>query len=368
MRILFFIGTLCTGGKERRLIELLSYLKKNTNHEMMVLLRRDQVDYPAFYGLDIPYKLLTEKYKKKDIALHLKFYKICKGFRPDIIHTWGSMPAFVSLLGIILLKIPHVNSQITEAPPQIKKLSLSNIVNRINFYFSSIILSNSKAGLESFSPPHIKSRVIYNGINFERFVELSPNETMKKKYRIKSLYTVIMVASFTQNKDYDLFFKIAEHIINLRADITFIGAGGAGKNDLEFQRLNSLARGNPKILFPGRINDVEALVNACDVGVLFSPNGEGISNSILEYMALGKPVIANDAGGTKELLRHNENGYLVTTESVEEIVDMILMLIDNPEKRKAFGKRGKEIIDEAFTLEKMGKAFEKIYYDLHRPK
>jgi glycosyltransferase involved in cell wall biosynthesis len=177
-----------------------------------------------------------------------------------------------------------------------------------------------------------------------------------------------MVASFTPEKDYDLFFKIAEYIISLRDNITFIGAGGPRKDESVFKRLKYLAKGNPMILFPGRINDVEALVNACDIGILLTNkaiHGEGIPNSVLEYMALGKAVIANDAGGTKELVRHNENGYLVTSETFEGIAEMILEFIDDPEKRKAFGKRGKEIIDEYFTLEKIGKAFEKIYCELH---
>ena len=360
MKLLFFIGSLRTGGKERRLIELLSYLKQNTDYEMLVVLRQDQIYYSAFYDLGIPYKLLTPKYIKGDKTLHFKFYKICKDFKPDIIHAWGNMPAFVSLLAVALLKIPHVNSQITSAPPRVKRISSSNIIDRINFYFSTIILSNSKAGIESFRPPLKKSMVIYNGINPKRFAQLPPREDLKKKYAINTPYAVVMVASFTENKDFDLFLKIAQHVTLLRNDITFIGAGGPGDVE-EFQRIKSLAKDNSRILFPGLINNVEALVNACDVGVLFSPYGEGISNSILEYMALGKPVIANDSGGTRELVRHNENGYLVTTESAREIAAMIIELIDKLEKLLAFGNKGKEIVNEFFTLDKMGKAFEDIY-------
>ena len=89
MKILFFIGTLCIGGKERRLIELLSYLKKNTDYHLMLVLRRDLIDYPAFKKLNIPYRILTKNYKKGDKTLHFRFYKICKEYKPDIIHTWG---------------------------------------------------------------------------------------------------------------------------------------------------------------------------------------------------------------------------------------------------------------------------------------
>jgi len=366
MKILFFIGTLLSGGKERRLTELLSYLKSHTDFDLMLVLRRDLIDYHAFHELNIPYKLLTEKYKKGDKTLHIKFYRICKEYQPDIIHTWGSMPAFVSLLAVILLKIPHINSQITDAPPVIKKWSLQNIINKINFRFSSLILANSYAGLKVYGVDALKrSKVIYNGVNMKRFQNLPLINNIKIKYNIKTPYAVIMVASFTENKDYNLFVQLAHIVTTYRNDITFIGVGGNGNDDLIYRRVLLLAGNNEKILLPGRINDVEALINACDVGVLFSPNGEGISNAIIEYMALGKPVIANDAGGTKEIVKHQINGYLISEERPEEIASLILDLMDDKDKRTKMGNAGAKLIHDSFSLEKMGEAFKECYVNVY---
>lgn len=83
-------------------------------------------------------------------------------------------------------------------------------------------------------------------------------------------------------------------------------------------------------------------------------------------MGLGKPVIANDAGGTNEVVHHNVNGYLVTSQSETEITGLIMSLIDNPEKRSAFGKAGREMIEASFSLDKMGKAFEETYEEILR--
>lgn len=360
MKLLFFIGTLQSGGKERRLIELLTYLKKNTDHELMIVLRQKLIDYPAFYELNIPCKLLTDRYKTKDISLHFNFYKICKKFQPDIIHTWGQMPAFVSLFAVIFLRISHVNSQITSAPPVQKKWTMENLLNRINFRFSNKILSNSSAGLKSYNPPSDKSDVIYNGINLKRFDGLPPIALVKSKYQITTPYSVLMVASFTQNKNYDLLYEVAASVIKQRDDISFVFVGD-GEN---FKRLSDRSKNNPGIILTGRINDVEPLVNVCDIGVLLSNgkvHGEGISNTITEYMALRKPVIANDAGGTREIVEHEVNGYLLTNESADSIADMIVELIEQPQKRKIMGHAGRKLIEEHFTIEKMGMAFEKIY-------
>ena len=360
MKILFFIGTLQSGGKERRLIELLSYLKMHTSYEMMVVLRQKKIDYQTFNNLDIPFKVLTEKYIKKDIRIPFNFLKICVEYKPDVIHSWGAMPATVALLSIILKRIPHLNSQITSAPRTYKKCSLSTIQNKINFKFSDIILSNSLAGLDSFHPPKSKSKVIYNGVNPERFYNLPDKDEIRKKYNIKTSFAVVMVASFTDNKDFDLFINIASYIYSIRKDISFVCVGG-GKN---LKRIKDNSSEVSNIIFTGRIDDVEAIINSCDIGVLFSTKGEGISNSILEYMALGKPVIANDAGGNNEIISHQKSGLIITYESSDEIGQLIIGLINSPEIRERYGIEGKRIIQEKFSLDRMGQDFEKLYSEL----
>jgi glycosyltransferase involved in cell wall biosynthesis len=361
MKILFFIGSLWAGGKERRLVELLSYLKENTNYNMLVVLRRKEIAFPSFYKLNIPCRVLTDSFKKGEKKLHFRFYKICKEYKPDIIHTWGSMPAFVSLLAVILQRIPHINSQISDAPIK-KKWSIQNIINRTNFNFSTIILANSYAGLKAYKTENRKSRVIYNGINLNRFINLIDKQLIRNKYNLFTSYSVIMVASFYYTKDYDLFIEIAKKINCKRNDVSFLAIG----NGMHFERIKKrvLDEQIHNFVFTGEIDFVESLVNIADIGILLSTNGEGISNSILEYMALGKVVIANNLGGTKEIVKHGVNGYLIKNESTEEIADLISNLLDDKEKRLKMGEAGKKLVYESFTIDKMGKEFEKIYKDV----
>lgn len=363
-RIVFFIGGLGAGGKERRFLELLTYLKKKDDYEILVLFTRDEFHFPEFYKLNIPYKILNKSWKGFDLSRFFRVCQICRQFKPHIIHSWGRMQTFYSLPAATLQNIPIINSQITSAPPKTSGWSVTKLIDRINFYISTVILSNSNAGVEAYSPPKSKVKVIYNGVNWTRFADLPDVEQVKQKYKISTPYTVVMAASFTPNKDFDLFFKVADIVTRRRNDITFIGVGGYHDDDTEFLRLMDLSRDNERIIFPGRVDDVEAIMKASDVGVLFtnkSVHGEGLSNSVLEYMTLAKPVIANDAGGTKEIVRHNENGYLLTGQSEEDIADLIISLIDNPQKAQALGKKGQQIIQEEFSIHKMGEAFEQIY-------
>ena len=363
-RVLVFIGSLRSGGKERRLVELLTYFKEKSHFEFLVVLTRDEIHYKDFYKLEIPYKVIEKKWRRNDPTVFHQVYKICKTFKPHIIHTWGSMQSFYTLPAVIGQRIPLVNSQIAGAPVKLRKLSVTGLIDRLNFRFSKVVLANSYAGMACYNPPVSKRKVIYNGINMSRFANLPCINEVKVKYGITTPYAVLMVASYNAYKDYGLFFQVADYISRLRADITFIGVGGYDKDDSEYKRMLHLSAGNPRILFFGSINDVEALVNACTIGVLFSTNGEGISNSIMEYMALAKPVIASAPGGTRELVHHNENGYLIINEPVEKIAALIINLINDGEKRERFGTQSKRIIDESFSLESMGKAFEQVYEEV----
>ncbi|NVO02098.1 MAG: glycosyltransferase family 4 protein [Bacteroidetes bacterium] len=361
MKILFFIGTLSAGGKERRLVELLAYLIKK-KYDLMIVLRRNEIEYPVFNELNIPYKILTKKYKKGDKTLHFKFYKICKEFKPDIIHTWGSMPAFVSLLAHIILRIPHINSQITDAPPNIKKWSFQNLINKINFKFSTIILSNSFAGLKAYKVENKKTKVIYNGVDLQRFINIPNINRIKEEFGIKTPFSIIMVASFIKYKDHNLLLDIAKELALLRNDVSFLAVGEGYNLEKIRQRVKDETISN--IIFTGKISNVEHLINCCEVGVLFSPLGEGISNAIIEYMALGKPVIANDLGGTKEIVKDGINGYLITNDSPLKIACLINNLLNNQEKRLKMGEVAKKRIEESFTIDKMGKKFEKVYLEV----
>lgn len=368
IRILFFIGSLRFGGTERRFVELLKYLNNSRKYELLVVLAYDKIDYSCFSELKIRQIKLDKKPNFKDLKIFFILDEIVREFKPSIIHTWGAMPTFYMIPASKMRGIPIVNSQITNAKPNNEIWSFDGFINTVNFSFSDVVLANSYAGLKAYRVIGKRNaQVIYNGVDLNRFQNLPGQEQMKRKYHIVTPYCVVMAASFNKNKDYELFYQVAKLVNDRRQDISFIGIGRPSKNTSKFERLSRLAKKNTRILFPGPIDDVEALVNACDIGVLFTDNrihGEGISNAIIEYMALGKPVIANDIGGTCEIVRDQETGFLVSGQPKTRIADIIIDLIENPEKREVFGQKGKQVIRDKFNLETMGCKYEHLYKKL----
>ena len=94
------------------------------------------------------------------------------------------------------------------------------------------------------------------------------------------------------------------------------------------------------------------------------------NNSILECMAIGKPVIANDGEGvgTKELIDDTVNGYLVPPKCPDIFADRIMHLLDKQEVRNKMGEHGKKTIQEKFNLKKMVDSFSELFenYNLKR--
>jgi glycosyltransferase involved in cell wall biosynthesis len=362
IKLLFFIGSLKSGGKERRLIELLTYLNQTKKYKIYLLTKKKGASFQKIFDLDIEWIVL--KPVKGKLDNFVEFFKLAKTIHPDIIHTWGSMQTVTAIPYKILTKNAKlVNSQITSAPPKIN--FGSKLINSFSFRVSDVNLANSKAGIEVFNPPISKSKVIYNGLNFNRFENLIEPALIRKEFGINKPFAVIMVASFSKNKDYERFFQVGIEVQKLRNDTIFLGVGYYDEGEAEYyERCVAISKINDNLkVIPGT-SKVESLVNACDIGVLFSPNGEGISNSILEYMALGKPVIANNAGGTKEIVKNDVNGYLINNESAGEVAVIVNHLLNDFEKMSLMGKKSKERIQNDFSLSRMGEEFESVYIDL----
>ena len=108
---------------------------------------------------------------------------------------------------------------------------------------------------------------------------------------------------------------------------------------------------------------------ASDIGVLMSNNikhGEGISNSIMEYMANGKPVIVSNNGGNSEIVLNHETGYIIDKNCHIILANKICSLLSDISTLKKFGVNSKSRILNHFNIETMVNKFIDLYLDLVR--
>jgi glycosyltransferase involved in cell wall biosynthesis len=229
-----------------------------------------------------------------------------------------------------------------------------------NFFVADRVVANNNTGADLFAPKR-KYKVILNGYDLEKVYNDNSKEIIKK-YLLKDKITVGMVANFTKHKDYKTFFEAAKIVLEKKNNTIFI-ALGTGELLNEYQTFVHKSGLMDNVIFINGVTEVEPFIKIFNIAVLTSFS-EGISNSIMEYCALGKPVIATDVGGTKEIITDKVNGFLVPPKSPERLAEKIIYLIDNPALRDSMGLIGKELIEKKFSLYKMVNEYQSLYQEL----
>ncbi len=358
MKILFVIEGLGLGGRQRQVIELLKGLTKKHSIQLRVAILSNDVHYSYINKVNVTMYFIDRKVRK-DPTVFVTLFKICKDFQPDIIHSWESMCSVYAMPLANIFGAKFINGMIRFAPAKVKRFGRLWARAKLTFPWSDIILANSYAGLKSFNVPKQKGYCIHNGFDLSRIRDLEASEVIRNKFKIHTPKVVGMVARFHARKDFETFVLSAKQILQKRKDVTFLAIG----DGRTLRKCMDLVNGefHDNIKFLGRQKEVESIVNIFDVGVLAS-YAEGISNSIMEYMALVKPVVATNNGGTSEIVVDNVTGFLVEPKNVEEMAAKIEFLLDDEVAAKAMGNAGKERLLEEFGLEQMTHRYVELYH------
>lgn len=357
MRVIHFIDSLRLGGKERQLVELLKGLRNSGSCLSLLLCMGTETFYlDDVMAIGVPIKYLIRKVRW-DPNIYLKLFNIVRDFRPDIIHTNEMMTTFYALPICKILGIKLINGSIRNA---FSEGGIRWRLERCLLKFSDYRIANSEAGLASrgfdVSSPH--SYVVHNGFDLRRIHTIQDQRSMRGALGIGDESVVGMVAEFSDQKDYGTFIQAAQLVLDTRKDTVFLAVGN-GKN---YERHKTSVRNEHKgkLIFLGARKDVEQIVNVFTIGVLATYT-EGISNSIMEYMTLSKPVIATDGGGTREILLNEETGLLVPPGDPYTLAAKINLLLDDPYRADQMGRSGFRRLTEHFSLSMMTERILHIY-------
>jgi glycosyltransferase involved in cell wall biosynthesis len=360
MKILMVIDSLKGGGKERQLHELLKYMKKHTDFEFEIMSRRRNPEDKEIMSLG--YRVHYPRTPSKPRFI-LDLNTVIRKVNPDLIHSWEGFVTSSSIFLGGLRRTKIVNFDIQYAH-RVKILSFLYIHEKLNQLLASRNVANSEAGLRTFHlKKGAKNRVIYNGFDKDRMTAAKP-AGLRGRLVPGNAFLVAMTANFTLPKDYVTFIEAGKRILNKRKDVFFILVGDGPERLSVEQHVPRSLRGH--FFFLGRRTDVENIVQEIDVGVLLSKKGhaEGLSNSIMEYMAAGKPVVATRTGGNPELVLDGVTGYLIPHQDETELVQKLELFMNDPSGKERMGARGRERIVKDFSLEKMGSEFVNLYREL----
>lgn len=364
-RLLLVIDELDIGGTEQQIFELVKRIDRRKYFPMVCCFRPGRIAR-EIEAIGVPVFPLR-KSSKLDIALIPALVQLMRREQIDLIqtylftaNTWARLAAIIARVPIIVSSERNVNMW-----EQRYKQILGKLLDR----WTQCTIANSNAVKEYLVGKGLASdkiQVICNGVDPQRFTTQDTPETLKAELGIPTHHQVVgLIARLEPAKDVSTFLRAAALVAQQRQAVSFLIVGGGSlQKELidEAKRLGIAER----IFFTGPRRDVPRLLTVCDISAMSSLK-EGMSNTIMESMAAGKPMVATNVGGNAELIAAGATGLLVPTRDPEALAQALQMLLDDPTLARRMGQQAKQRIAQLFSAESLVGSTEQLYDELVRP-
>jgi len=367
--IVHIIYQLGVGGLENGVVNLINRLPKDRYRHAIISLT-DSTDFSA--RIKRPDVAVFEMHKQpgQDWASFVNVFRILKQLKPQIVHTRNLAPLEYQLCALaagVRYRIHGEHGWDVFDPDgsnrkyQWLRRILSVLVHR--FIPLSIQLQDylqHKVGI-----PASKISRICNGVDTDKFYPAGHAKVSVKDCPLSTQHKVVIGTVGRMHGVKDQLTLVRAFIQACQQSQAFadrcclilIGEGPlrAPARELLFEA--GLA---DKTWLPGERNDIADLLRSLDIFVLPS-KAEGISNTILEAMASGLPVIATEVGGNAELVVHAKTGLLVPPEQVDDMAQALTDLALDSDKRQKFAQAGLERIRQHFSIANMLAQYQAVY-------
>lgn len=359
-KILYFITNGTLGGAQTHILHLASYLTHEFDVGVAMGVKGPLWDSLVNIGIPVYHipSLVRSVSPFRDILCLHEIVQLFKTVKPDLISTHSSKAGILGRLAARLCGIPVIFTahgwSFTEGLPE-KQRRCYILAERMAARWSTRIICVSeydrqlavKCGVGR--PEQLIT--IHNG------VPLRPAHVMAKTGK-EDPVRLMMVARFSEQKDYQLLFRALAAIKNNKAfEMFLVGDGPLLAQSREM--VQQMGLGN-EVKFLGARNDVPVLLAEAQIFVLIS-KWEGFPRSVLEAMRSGLPVIASDVGGTRESVIDGETGFLIPRGDVDILKDRLLKLINDPNLRVQMGESGYRRFVREFTFKHMLEKTLKVY-------
>ncbi|MFA5010333.1 MAG: glycosyltransferase [Ignavibacteria bacterium] len=178
-----------------------------------------------------------------------------------------------------------------------------------------------------------KSTIINNGINLSRFMNKTKDESVANKLKIANDDFVIgNVSRFDEQKNQKILIRIMPNLIKAIPELKLLLVGD-GRLLGSAKRLAMSLGVTDKVIFAGTRKDLEKIYPLMDV-FIFPSLWEGLSLSLIEALASGKCIVASNIPSNAEVIINEENGMLFNLHNKNELLELIVSLFNNREKRE----------------------------------
>lgn len=367
--ISYLIDTLeAVGGAEKHLFNLLQSLDRNRFKPIVITLARGGYLVDKIRSLNIRIEEVPIKRIYTPAAIKKSKYiaGVLKEENAIIMQTFH----FASdILGTVLAKIANVPIVISSRRDMGFKNKRRHIwAYRLMNHFVTKIIVNSQAVRTSVNiqekAAQKKMLTIYNGVNLKTFdPTIVSNGQLREKLNLPlRAHVVGMIANLKPIKGYPDFLRAARFVINELRNTHFLVVGD-GELKASLKKSATKLGIEKNVHFLGERSDIPEILSIIDVSVL-SSHSEGFSNTILESMAMEKPVIATKVGGNPEAIVHGVNGFLVKPGASKDLSNAILKLLNDKALAHSMGKCARETVANRFGHERMVEKIAGLYHRL----
>jgi sugar transferase (PEP-CTERM/EpsH1 system associated) len=371
--VVHIIYTLSTGGLENGLVNIINRSPPDRYRHIIICLTTAD-DFAQ--RITAPHVEIIELRKREghDFHCYWKLRKLLRKLCPDVIHSRNMAALESQLCGIGIGTVKRVHG---EHGREINDLDGSNwkylLFRKFMRAFIHQYITVSK-DLETWLVTTVgvrrdRVRQIYNGVDHSRFTPeiVKPLALLPERWRgLDGILVIGTVGRLTPVKDQQLLLRA---VAQLRMDHPELGdrlglviVGDGPLRSMLAQLTEQLAL-QDAVWLAGDRDDVPDLLQAMDIFVLPSL-GEGISNTVLEAMASGRPVIATAVGGNIELVEEGFNGSLVPVGNVQALSNALVALLQSDSERARQGLNARQRVCSEFDWDRTVNAYLGVYDEL----
>jgi glycosyltransferase involved in cell wall biosynthesis len=203
-------------------------------------------------------------------------------------------------------------------------------------------------------------RLIYNGVDLQRYDNQEACCTLPEEYGMEPGSQIVgVVARLEPEKGHQTLIEAWPHVLRKVPSAYLLIVGEGSRRDFleQWAAAHKVAH---RVIFTGRRDDIPAVTAALDVAVLPSwREAQGLS--ILEAMALSRPVVASDVGGIPEMVEDGVTGLLVEHDDPVALAEAIVRLLTDHAFADTIARAGHDLVHDRFCIELMVKSIEEIY-------
>jgi glycosyltransferase involved in cell wall biosynthesis len=374
--VLLFIDSFAQGGTERQVVQLARLLSESGRYKIHLAclsgegVLRAEAERLGF--TDIPEFPLISFYDRNMLVQLRRCAAYLRERSIDIVETHDFYTNIFGMTAATLARSPQARIASRRETDGTKTRQQKWVQQRA-FALAHAIVANAEAVKEELIRDGVtpaKIQTIYNGMDTARvaprpdlrrddalaLVGLPREEGERRRRRFVSIVANMRHAK----KDQATFLRAARRVREAVPEAAFVLAGeGELQESLRAQAFE-LSLGE-HAFFTGRCAHVPELLAVSEVCVLSSSGTEGFSNSIIEYMAAARPVVATDIGGAREAIVEGETGYVVAPGDDVALASRIISLLNDREGARRMGERGLQVVKEKFSCAAQVESVENLY-------